>query len=98
MMKRKRKTHWIERAERVSDGDPRILGETPDGYIVVPQRRSGVKWMVRYNWQNPRHWSYWLRSRRTGRIAFLDGLETNRRRLLRELTQTSQEDSRDGYF
>ena len=62
--------NWMERAEYVSDGDWRILGETEDGILCVPIGPG--QWRGRYSWRNPRHWQYWMRSRITKRIAFLE--------------------------
>ena len=62
--------HWRETADRVSDGDWRILGETENGTLCVPVGPG--KWKGCYSWRNPFHWRYWLRSRLTLRIAFLE--------------------------
>ena len=63
--------HWRETAEMVSEGDWRILGELPDGRLVVPIGNG--TWRGLYQPTNPRHWRFWLRSRLTRRIAFIDG-------------------------
>lgn len=65
------KTRWMERAEYVADGDSRILGEDERGDLWVPSRTRAQWWDRRFNPRNPSHWRYWLRSRRTSRIAFL---------------------------
>jgi len=65
-----RKQHWRETVDYVSDGDWRILGETERGILCVPVGPG--QWMGRYRWQNPMHWRFWLRSRLTHRIAFLE--------------------------
>ena len=65
-------THWRETAKLVSDGDHRILGEDEHGDLFVPSRTRCDWWDRRFQPLNPLHWSYWLRSRRTRRIAFLD--------------------------
>jgi len=64
---------WRSNAELVSDGDPRILGEDYRGELWVPALCENGKWWwaERFNPWNPRHWIYYLRSRRQGRIAFL---------------------------
>lgn len=66
--------HWTATAERVSDGDPRILGEDERGELWVPSRAhtSPQRWDRRLNLRNPLHWRFYLRSRRTNRIAFLE--------------------------
>ena len=62
--------HWTATAERVSDGDWRILGEDTWGTLCVPI--GDGQWKGVYKPWNPMHWQYWLRSRLTRRIAFLD--------------------------
>jgi hypothetical protein len=62
--------HWSETAERVTDGDLRILGETESGVLLVPIGPG--KWRGRYRGWNPSHWRYWIRSRCTMRIASLE--------------------------
>jgi len=66
--------HWTERAARVGGGDMRILGEDEMGNMCVPYRDRPGWWAERYNPWNPTHWQYWLRSRLTMRIAFLEAL------------------------
>ena len=62
--------HWTERADRVTGGSWRILGEDECGDLWVPTSRE--KWSKRFNGRNPAHWRFWLRSRMTSRIAFLE--------------------------
>jgi hypothetical protein len=50
----------------------RILGEDERGDMCVPDRRRPGWWSKRYNPWNPTHWRFWLRSRLTMRIAFLE--------------------------
>lgn len=64
--------HWTATAERVSDGDSRILGEDDNGDLWVPSRTRAEWWDRRFNAWNPTHWPYWLRSRVTKRVAFLE--------------------------
>ena len=69
--------HWTARAERVGDGDWRILGEDDHGDLLVPGFLPGSEstvygWHDLYNPWNPMHWRFWVRSRRTMRIAFLE--------------------------
>ena len=52
----------------------RILGEDEMGNMCVPYRDRPGWWAERYNPWNPTHWQYWLRSRLTMRIAFLEAL------------------------
>lgn len=68
---------WRSSAEMVTDGDFRILGEDDRGDLYVPRvamfnSRLAPFWRDRYNPWNPTHWRYWLRSRLTLRIAFLE--------------------------
>lgn len=62
--------HWTATAERTDGGEWRILGETEYGEFVVPIEPG--KWLGLYRWWNPMHWRYWLRSRLTNQIAFLE--------------------------
>lgn len=64
------KAHWTETAERVNSGDWRILGENSSGSLFIP--RDDGYWFERFDAWNPMHWQYWLRSRVTRRIAFLE--------------------------
>jgi hypothetical protein len=64
--------HWRERAELVFGGDPRILGEDDNGDLFVPSKTRADWWDRPFNPRNPTHWRYWLRSRRTLRIAALE--------------------------
>ena len=66
--------HWTARAEMVGGGDMRILGEDERGDMCVPDRHRPGWWSKRYNPWNPTHWQYWLRSRITMRIAFLEAM------------------------
>lgn len=66
------KVNWMETADRVANGDFRILGETERGDLLVPSKTCLGWWDRRYNAWNPTHWKYWLRSRLTRRIAFLE--------------------------
>lgn len=68
-------SHWLARAERVTDGDPRLLGEDDRGDLYVLTRHGPDDepwWGKRFNPWNPLHWRFWLRSRLTLRIAFLE--------------------------
>jgi hypothetical protein len=64
--------HWTATAERTSEGDFRILGEDENGTLLVPLHGMPGHWKGRYNPWNPRHWQFWLRSRITRRIAFVE--------------------------
>ena len=64
--------HWTARAEMVNDGDPRILGEDDNGDLYVPSLTREGWWDRPFNGRNPRHWPYWLRSRLTMRLAWLE--------------------------
>jgi len=64
--------HWTATADYVGSGDMRILGEDEYGNLCVPQRGNPGYWRHVYNPWNPTHWRFWLRSRLTMRIAFLD--------------------------
>lgn len=63
---------WLENAERVSDGDARILGEDERGDLCVPSKTVPGQWDRLSDWRNPSHWRYYLRSRITRRVAFLE--------------------------
>ena len=71
---------WLDRAEYVTSGEIRILGEDENGDLWVPHITNKTLWSIehvaywdrRFNPRNPSHWSYWLRSRLTRRIAFLE--------------------------
>lgn len=67
------KAHWTEKAEYVSFGDARILGEDERGDWFVPSRNVSFDpmWDRAFRWWAPTHWRFWLRSRITGRVAFL---------------------------
>lgn len=67
-----RNLYWMETADRVNNGDFRILGETEDGELLVPSKTRPEWWDRRFNSRNPTHWQFWLRSRLTNRIAFLE--------------------------
>ena len=62
--------YWTANADRVTDGNWRILGEDEWGELVVP--RSPERWQGRFNPWNPMHWRFWLRSRLTNRLAFVE--------------------------
>lgn len=72
--------HWTATADRVTDGDPRILGEDERGDLWVPRHTQWARqwvnrepwWDRRFNPRNPLHWRFWARSRFTNRIAFLE--------------------------
>ncbi len=66
------KDHWTALAERVTTGDHRILGEDEDGNLYVPSLTRVGWWDRRFNPGNPSHWRYWLRSRITGRVAWIE--------------------------
>jgi hypothetical protein len=70
------RSHWTETAERVWHGEWRLLGECDEGYLWVPAPRrcwkSDVWWDRRFNPWNPLHWRFWLRSRLTRTIAYLE--------------------------
>lgn len=70
--------HWLETAEFVTEGDPRIVGEDECGDLWVPALGTHSQtvdpvWNRRLNLWHPGHWRHYLRSRITGRVAFLDG-------------------------
>lgn len=64
--------NWREYAEYVTSGDARILGEDDGGGLYIPSRTVAGFWDRPFNRLNPLHWPYYLRSRLTGRIAFLE--------------------------
>jgi hypothetical protein len=64
--------HWLETADYVTDGDPRIIGQDDHGDLFVPSRRRPEFWDRRLNLWKPTHWPYYLRSRLTNRVAFLE--------------------------
>lgn len=64
---------WMEDAH--VNGGPEVrglLGEDEDGFIYVPSRTRQEWWDRRYNWRNPTHWPYYLRSRLTHRVVMLE--------------------------
>lgn len=61
---------WRWRVEMDST-DPRLLGEDERGDLWVPSHYP-QRWDRRFNPWNPRHWRYWLRSRRLCRLAMLE--------------------------
>lgn len=64
--------HWTARADRVADGDHRILGEDDHGDLWVPASWNTAWWSRRLDLRRPSHWIYYLRSRLTRRIAWLE--------------------------
>lgn len=66
--------HWTESADRVADPKGRYVGECPYGDLWVPSRNRENYWDRKLNLRHPTHWLYWLRSRLTKRIAWLDDL------------------------
>jgi hypothetical protein len=64
--------HWLEDADYVTDGDPRIIGQDDHGDLFVPSRTRPGYWDRRLNLWKPTHWPFYLRSRLTGRVAFLE--------------------------
>lgn len=63
---------WLEDAH-ISAGDLRgLLGECDDGFIYVPSKTRADWWDRRYNWRNPTHWRFWLKSRITNRVVMLE--------------------------
>jgi hypothetical protein len=72
MMQVVRRSHWMETVDRVTAGDPRILGEDEDGIWYVPSRTRAEWWDRRFTPVNPTHWPYYLRSRITRRVAWLE--------------------------
>lgn len=71
-MSRFNELHWRARAEHVTSGDPRILGEDDNGDLFVPSKTRADWWDRRFNPWNPTHWPYYIRSRVTLRMAFLE--------------------------
>lgn len=73
------RAHWTEAAERVTDGDPRVLGEDDNGDFYVPTCTTPgqERWAQRFSPRNPLHWRFWLRSRLTNRLAFLEAASGN---------------------
>lgn len=65
-------TYWRETADRVTGGDPRILGEDDHGDLFVPSLTRPEYWDRRFAWWKPTHWPYYVRSRLTNRVAFLE--------------------------
>lgn len=68
------KAHWMESADYVSSGDTRIIGQDENGDLYVPSKTRPDYWDRRFNPLNPTHWSYYVRSRITKRVAFLEGI------------------------
>lgn len=71
--------HWLETADHVSSGDPRIIGQDEHGDLYVPALGThsltvDAVWNRRLNLWHPLHWRYYLRSRITGRVAFLESV------------------------
>lgn len=65
--------HWTETADRVTTGNPRILGEDEDGEILVPSSYDPPLWgPKRFDAKNPLHWRFWLRSRLTNKLAMVE--------------------------
>jgi hypothetical protein len=58
--------------DRAQPKDKGILGEGDDGELYVPSRTMGNYWDRRYNARNPSHWRFWLKSRLTRKVAFLE--------------------------
>ena len=65
-------SHWMESAEYTTSGETRILGEDENGDLYVPSRTRAEFWDRRFNPLNPAHWPYYLRSRITRQVAFLE--------------------------
>lgn len=63
---------WIEGALVNGDDARGLLGEDDDGNIMVPSLTRAEWWDRRYDWRNPSHWRYWLRSRLTNRVVMLE--------------------------
>jgi hypothetical protein len=66
---------WRQRVEYASAGSGdtwRILGEDDHGDLWAPSRARRGWWDRRFNPRNPLHWRYWLHSRLTRRIAWLE--------------------------
>ena len=61
---------WFDAVGR-SD-DPKLLGEDDYGEIVVPVRGQPGRWKDIFNPRNPRHWRYWLRSRRRRALVMVE--------------------------
>lgn len=69
------KHHWTETADRVYDFKGIYVGETPNGDLFVPSKTVYNWWDRPLNLRHLTHWPYWLRSRLTGRLAWLDDEE-----------------------
>lgn len=64
--------HWMETADRVWTGSTRIVGEDDRGDLWVPSKTRPGWWDRPLDLRRPTHWPYWLRSRLTRRLAFLE--------------------------
>lgn len=59
-------------SRREGRGRNRILGEDQHGDLYVPSKTRAEWWDRRFNPWNPMHWPYYLRSRITNHVAFLE--------------------------
>lgn len=68
----RRREHWLESAERVNGPGLRLIGEDDLGYLYVPSRHREDWWDRRLNLRNPAHWPFYLRSRLTRQVVWLE--------------------------
>ncbi len=66
------KAHWTETAERVNGEGLRLVGEDEHGDLLVPSRTRDDWWDRRLDLRRPSHWPFYLRSRITRQIVFLE--------------------------
>ena len=65
--------HWTVLAmDRTTGKERGIIGQGDDGEFYVPSKTRPNWWDRRLNLRNPAHWRYWLKSRLTRKVAFLE--------------------------
>lgn len=67
--------HWMEDAEYVYEGD--YIGECDNGDLWVRSRNPMIRLYLPERWErfdrrNPLHWLAYWRSRRAGRVVWLE--------------------------
>lgn len=70
-------THWTEPAERVRGSDALLWGHLAEddwGDLWVPSWTRKTLWDRRFSPWRPTHWPYWLRSRLTRKLAFVEAI------------------------
>lgn len=88
-MSTEKDAHWMEDAERIYPGEPGsygYLGECDHGDLWVPGRNPDCHWggcaqhptpWRQFNRWNPRHLRVYWRSRRRGRVIWLERATTH---------------------